>query len=63
MIATNGFAGNQPINLAQQAFLTDPSALLHQVTTLSPGAAAATANGLLAPQQRTDRLLVNTILC
>lgn len=29
-----------------------------QATTISPGAAAATANGLLAPQQRTDRLTV-----
>jgi hypothetical protein len=44
----------------QQAFI-DSSGLIHQVSaasTVSPGAAAATANGLLAPQQRTDRLPV-----
>lgn len=51
----------------QQAFL-DHTGLLHQVSNAaavaaaangSPGAVAATANGLLAPQQRTDRLPVS----
>lgn len=70
--AHNGFHpahANQHLQAQQAAFLAaDPTttALLHQVQAasgLSPGAAAATANGLLAPQQRTDRLLVNrTIL-
>ena len=53
----------QTFNLAQQGTFLDPSSLIHQVgpvSNISPGAAAATANGLLAPQQRTDRLMVNT---
>ncbi|RNA39190.1 muscleblind 2 isoform X1 [Brachionus plicatilis] len=51
----------QHINLGQQGAFFDQSALMHQVgpgSNLSPGAAAATANGLLAPQQRTDRLMI-----
>lgn len=54
----------QTFNLAQQGTFIDPTALIHQVgpvSNISAGAAAATANGLLAPQQRTDRLMVNTV--
>ena len=43
------------------AAASDPISLLHQVNAtanVSPGAAAASANGLLPPQQRTDRLQV-----
>ena len=41
------------------ATTSDPTtAALLQVSAVSPGAAAATANGLLPPQQRTDRLQV-----
>jgi len=46
----------------QQQFDPNTVSLLHQVNaanaTVSPGAAAASANGLLPPQQRTDRLQV-----
>lgn len=50
---------NQHLQLQQAAFLADHNALLHPTTaTMSPGAAAASANGLIPPQQRTDRLQV-----
>ena len=47
----------QTLNL-HQAYLAaaDPNSLLQ--STMSPGAAAASANGLIPPQQRTDRLQV-----
>lgn len=55
---------------AGATFLTDHNGFIHQIpnssllaavtaTGASPGAVAATANGLLAPQQRTDRLPVS----
>ena len=67
---TNGYHPHQQQNIhMQQAALyaaSDPAtaALLHQVnaTNVSPGAAAATANGLIPPQQRTDRLQVCVLI-
>ena len=56
---------------AGATFLTDHNGFIHQIPSsllaavtatsngASPGAVAATANGLLAPQQRTDRLPVS----
>jgi hypothetical protein len=55
----------QNAHLAGHPSLLSNSALQHlnlmqqTQTTMSPGAAAASANGLLPPQQRTDRLQVN----
>jgi hypothetical protein len=55
--ALNGHHRHHHQSLSQQyqpAYLADPNSLLHH--TMSPG--AASANALLPPQQRTDRLQV-----
>lgn len=60
----------QPTGGAHSGFLTDHTGMIQvsnasllaaaaAVNGASPGAVAATANGLLAPQQRTDRLPVS----
>lgn len=52
----------QHMQQAIYATTSDPTTLL-QVSAVSPGAAAASANGLLPPQQRTDRLQVYIVFC
>jgi len=67
-ILTNGFHPHhahqlqQNLHMQQAIYATtsDPATTLLQVSAVSPGAAAASANGLLPPQQRTDRLQVNS---
>lgn len=68
----NNFHHLQSAAAGSTSFLTDHNGIIHQVSNASllaaaaaaangasPGAVAATANGLLAPQQRTDRLPVS----